>query len=109
MAATPKRQRPKMSFTPLDEAPNAVSSAQPAQDTEPMVAAAQPLVEAGEKGKVRQQSRIGKRAVTFYLNNDAFKQIRMLSVQTDRSIQDLMQEATDWLFLEYGLHRIAKE
>lgn len=57
----------------------------------------------------RQHSRMGKRAITFYVKEDAFKQVRVLSVQTDKSLQELMQEAMDWLFREYGLQRIAKE
>jgi len=60
-------------------------------------------------GTTRQRSRLGKRAITFYVSLEAFKQVGMLSVQTDRTVQDLMQEALDQLFQQHGLHRLAKE
>jgi hypothetical protein len=93
MAAS--KQRPKMTFTPPSDPPQPVGTdavPPPATDEKP-----------------RQKSRIGKRAVTFYVGSDAFRQLGVLSAQTDRTIQDLMQEAVDWLFQQHGLHRLAKD
>src|SRR4051794_33990478 len=59
--------------------------------------------------KSQQASRIGKRAVTFYVSPDAFRQLGVLSAQSDRTVQSLMQEALDFLFQHHGVYRIAKE
>ncbi len=40
---------------------------------------------------------------------DAFRQLAVLAATTDRSVQDLMAEATDLLFQQHGLARIARE
>src|SRR5215217_4036650 len=91
MAATPKKPRPKMSFVP----PSAPSQPVGAPEAPPV-----PLPVRGDEGKAapRQNSRIGKRAVTFYVSQDAFRQLGVLSAQTDRTIQDMMLEAVDGIF-----------
>ena len=104
MAGSKGRQRPKMTFSGPADPPKPVG--QPAPET-PALAAAPP--QAVETGKPRQQSRIGKRAVTFYVSPEAFRQLRVLSAQTDKSIQLLMVEALDWQFQQHDMHRIAKE
>ena len=71
--------------------------------------AAVPQPSAPQEAKPRQQSRVGKRAVTFYVSPVAFRQLGVLSAQTDRTIQELMQEALDWQFQQHDMHRIARE
>jgi hypothetical protein len=53
-------------------------------------------------------SRVGKRGVTFYLPEDEWKQLRRLSVDTDATIQDLMEEATGLLLAKRQLKPVAK-
>ncbi len=65
------------------------------------------FVSSGRSG--RAPSRVGKRAVTFYMSPEAFRQLAVLAATTDRSVQDLMAEATDLLFQQHGLARIARE
>ena len=104
--ATTKRQRPKMTFTGPAEPPRPA----PAPAPQPL-----PDVQAGESAvpppqeKQRQQSRVGKRAVTFYVSPEAFRQLRVMSAVTDKSIQLLMEEALNWQFQQHDMHRIAKE
>ncbi len=40
---------------------------------------------------------------------EAFRQLVVLAAATDRSVQALMAEATDLLFQQHGLARIARE
>ncbi len=68
-----------------------------------------PAAQISRAEKQQQASRIGKRAVTFYVSQDAFRQLGVFSAQSDITVQDLMQEALDLLFQSHGLHRIAKE
>ncbi len=104
--ATRGRARPKMTFTGPSEPPKPA----PAPAPQPL-----PEVQAGEsfapppQEKQRQQSRIGKRAVTFYVSPEAFRQLRVMSAITDKSIQIIMEEALDWQFQQHDMHRIAKE
>ncbi len=97
--ATGKRTRPKMTLDAPADPPKPIGVAPAAPEAPPP---AQPE-------KTIQRSRIGKRAVTFYLSDDAFRQLGVLSAQTDKSIQLLMTEAVDWVFQTHGLARIAKE
>ena len=56
---------------------------------------------------VRPASREGQRAVTVYVNPDAHKQLRLLSVEAGVSVQDLMTEAMNGLFQKRGRAQIA--
>jgi hypothetical protein len=89
------KPRPKMVFEQPIETPK------PANSHNPEIP--------GSTQKPAQRSRIGKRAVTFYVSQEAFRQLGILSAQTDRSIQDLMVDALNSLFQSHGLSRIAKE
>src|SRR3712207_3922303 len=108
--AKPKqRQRPRMNLEgptdalkPVGATETAVTSAQP--EVRPEL----PAVQEKDEKKV-QASRVGKRAVTFYVSPDAFRQLRILSAQTDQTIQELMQEALDWQFQQHNMHRLAKQ
>lgn len=53
-------------------------------------------------------SRVGKKGVTFYLEPDAVKQLRTLSVNEDTTLQALMIEAANMLFKSRGKAEIAK-
>src|SRR5215216_6414722 len=101
MATSAKRSRPKMNLTGPSDRPK------PRTAPEPPPVAPPPPQQVNDKP--RQQSRVGKRAVTFYVNDDAFRQLGVLSAQTDRTVQDLMQEALDWQFQQHDMHRIAKQ
>src|SRR5271166_1416544 len=108
-----KRTRPRMTFDAPGSIPKQVGG-----DTGTQAAVAStpapehpsselPAVSQGETN--RQRSRIGKRAVTFYVSDEAFRQLGVLSAQTDKTIQSLMLEAVDWVFQTHGLARIARE
>ena len=53
-------------------------------------------------------SRIGKTGVTFYLAPDAIKQLRIIGVDEDITLQKLMIEATNMLFRVRGKAEIAR-
>ena len=53
-------------------------------------------------------SRIGKKGVTFYLEPDAVKQLRTLSIDEETTLQALMIEAANMLFKKRGKAEIAK-
>ena len=53
-------------------------------------------------------SRIGKKGVTFYLKPDAIRQLRMISIDEDTTLQALMIEAANLLFHSRGKAEIAK-
>lgn len=53
-------------------------------------------------------SRIGKKGVTFYLEPEAVRQLRTLSVNEDTTLQALMIEAANMLFKSRGKAEIAK-
>ena len=57
----------------------------------------------------RTPARRGKRAVAFWLDPVAHKQLRTLALRLDTNLQALMEEACDDLFRRHGMHRIAQE
>ncbi len=103
MAASKSRARPKMTVAGAPHPPRPEAAPDPA----PPAPATVPSPVA-QTDKPRQQSRIGKRAVTFYVSPEAFRQLRVMSAVTDKSIQTLMEEALDWQFQQHDMHRIAK-
>ncbi len=103
MAASKGRARPKMTVAGPTDPPRPEAAPEP--DVPTPAAVPSPPVAAD---KPRQQSRIGKRAVTFYVSPEAFRQLRVMSAVTDKSIQVLMEEALDWQFQQHDMHRIAK-
>lgn len=60
------------------------------------------------EGPSRAPGRKGKRGVAFWLSPEAFKQLRGMTFDEDRSMQSLMEEATDLLFQSRGKHRLAQ-
>lgn len=59
------------------------------------------------KASGRPPSRAGKRVVSTYVSAEAWKQLRMLSLDTGQSTQALGEEAFNLLFQKYRLNRIA--
>ena len=57
----------------------------------------------------RVPSREGKRVVSVYVEGDAWMQLRMLGLRSQRSTQDLMLDALNLLFAEHGQPRIARK
>jgi hypothetical protein len=59
------------------------------------------------RSKLRPPSREGKRILSVYLKPEAWKQLRMLSVNLESSTQALGEEAINLLFEKHRLNRIA--
>jgi hypothetical protein len=59
------------------------------------------------KKPVRPPSREGKRVLSIYLPPEAWKQLRMLSLNLETSTQALGEEAINLLFEKHRLNRIA--
>lgn len=59
------------------------------------------------KSTARPPSREGKRVLSVYLKPEAWKQLRMLSVNLESSTQTLGEEAINLLFEKHRLNRIA--
>lgn len=52
-------------------------------------------------------SRIGKRAISGHFAPEVGRQLRMLAAQTDRTVQDLLEEALNDLFRKHNKSAIA--
>ena len=72
-----------------------------------LVADIEPKKPAAARSKVRPPSREGKRILSVYLKPEAWKQLRMLSVNLESSTQALGEEAINLLFEKHRLNRIA--
>ena len=64
--------------------------------------------EATQEVPGRAPSRRGRKAVTVYVNAEAHKQLRLLSVELDQSVQALGVEAWNMLFAQHGKAQIAE-
>jgi hypothetical protein len=53
------------------------------------------------------ETREGKKAVTFYINKASHRQLRLLSIQTEISVQNILVEAMNDYFQKKGLSRTA--
>ncbi len=56
----------------------------------------------------RPASRAGKRSVMYWLDPNAFRNLQLLSVDEDRTIQSLMEEAYDLLMRHHGRPRATR-
>ena len=56
----------------------------------------------GPRHAERVPSRKGRRAVTFYTIPEAHRQLRLLSVELDRSVQTLGVDSLNLLFAQHG-------
>lgn len=55
----------------------------------------------------RPQTRIGKRAVTGFISQEAYKQLHLIGIDHDCSIQELLVEALNDLFRKFDKSPIA--
>jgi hypothetical protein len=67
----------------------------------------QPDTVAPTPAKNRPPSREGKRVLSIYLKPEAWKQLRMMSVNMESTTQALGEEAINLLFEKHRLNRIA--
>jgi hypothetical protein len=67
----------------------------------------EPPLEIEAKKSIRPPSRAGKRVLSIYLQPEAWKQLRMLSLNVETSTQALGEEAINLLFEKHRLNRIA--
>ena len=56
---------------------------------------------------VRSHGRVGKKAIAGFFDPAVSRQLRILGVQLDRTVQQLLAEALNDLFGKYGLSRLA--
>lgn len=76
--------------------------------TQPTPSEPEPPLPAVEATKIaRPPSREGKRVLSIYLPPEAWKQLRMLSLDLEISTQALGEEAVNLLFEKHGRNRIA--
>ena len=52
--------------------------------------------------------RVGKKGIAFWVEPHAAKQLALISVHEDKTIQALMEEALDLLFRSRGKHGLAQ-
>ena len=81
-------------------------------------AKAAPKTSAGEQPEIapklthdqpsRQRSRQGKKVVTYYLDPEAFMQLKVLAAKTGATVQELNLEALNLLFERHQVSRIAR-
>lgn len=103
---------PLTSEAPPDAVSNENDSVEPPAPMAALRPAAQPQARPAGRGirgnqENRRPVRKEKRAITFWVNQAAQTQFKMLAVKEDRPGQDLMEEALNDLFEKYKLHRIA--
>jgi hypothetical protein len=58
-------------------------------------------------GEARQASRAGKRTVTAYIDEAAFKALKVIAVEEDVTMQELFAEGINAVFERRGKARIA--
>lgn len=97
-------RRPRLDTVDYGERPRMIADteADASVDTPP-----EPMPEKGQAN--RTPARRGKRAVAFWLDPVAHKQLRTLALRLDTNLQALMEEACNDLFRRHGMHRIAQE
>lgn len=98
------RRRPRLDNVDYGERPRMIAG------TDADANASTPLELTPEKRQAnRTPARRGKRAVAFWLDPAAHKQLRTLALRLDTNLQALMEEACNDLFRRHGMHRIAQE
>ena len=84
------------------------AGAKPNQSTSPLEPEARPMsVVVPTAATYRPPSRAGQRAITHYAKPEAHKQLRLLCLERDANVQELMTEALNDLFQKYGKSIIA--
>ncbi|MEJ1297686.1 MAG: hypothetical protein RPU64_14800 [Candidatus Sedimenticola sp. (ex Thyasira tokunagai)] len=94
-------------LTGFDRRPSETAQPKPVQaDTAQEVRTEQ--TQAGEGGKnTLPPSRRGKKALTGYFDPEVLKQLKVLAVAEDKTMQTLMSEGINELFKKYGRPHIA--
>ena len=84
-------------------------ASKPATATGAVGIAADPAVlkDSDSPSPARVPSRVGKRVLSVYLDPLAWKQLRLLALDTDSTTQALGEEAVNLLFVKHGLNRSA--
>jgi predicted GNAT superfamily acetyltransferase len=72
-------------------------------------AEAAPARAGGQTAAPRPSTRGGKRVVSIFVTPATWRQLRLMCLDEQKSLQDLMVEAIDALFERRGLARIAAE
>jgi hypothetical protein len=75
----------------------------PSAPTPPLARAEAPT---GAK-TARPSTRVGKRAAVAWLEPEAVKQLGIMAIQEETTVQELLAEAIDLLFAQRGKHRLA--
>lgn len=84
------------------------AGAKPTQAISPVELEARPMLAAAPTtATYRPPSRAGQRAITHYAKPEAHKQLRLLCLERDGNVQELMTEALNDLFHKYGKSIIA--
>ncbi|HQT65833.1 MAG: hypothetical protein B7Z71_00475 [Acidocella sp. 21-58-7] len=113
-------RRPMMTTVLPAQEPESVAAvlpAKPAKERKAVPSSPAPEIAAVEEAprgvrgdqEDRRPIRRGKRAVTFWVNPEPHKQLKLLGVREERPAQDLMEEALNDLFAKYGMNRIARK
>jgi hypothetical protein len=101
-------RRPRLDTVDYSERPRMIVDPDADGGAEtPMDAPPEPMPVKGHAN--RTPARRGKRAVAFWLDPVAHKQLRTLALRLDTNLQALMEEACNDLFRRHGMHRIAQE
>jgi hypothetical protein len=56
-----------------------------------------------------QPSRVGKKVVSVYLTESVWRDLKLLAVKTDSTIDALVRQGIDRIFAEHGVNRGAVE
>lgn len=89
----------------MTKRPSLFANAAAAPEPTPSPEKSQPTGEA--KKPARPPSREGKRVLSVYLSPEAWKQLRLLSLNMETSTQALGEEAVNLLFEKHRINRIA--
>ena len=66
-----------------------------------------PLLETAAEEKFFRPARVGKRFVGAHFDPQVARQLKMLAAEDDKTIQELLEDAVDLLFIKAGKARIA--
>jgi hypothetical protein len=91
--------------------PPAAAPPRPAAKRHPPVeraATAPDLANEAAREKFFRPARVGKRFVGAHFHPEVARQLKMLAAEDDRTIQELLEDAVDLLFVKAGKARIAE-
>jgi len=91
LKAMTKRPRLKAIANPPPPAPSAVAPSPPAGP------------------RPQQPSRVGKKVVSVYLTESVWRDLKLLAVKTDTTIDALVRQGIDRIFAEHNVNRGASE